>query len=69
MQKGLGTEANEAYKKALSLDPDDVQTLINRAVLFYNMGEMGEVKLILKRALKIAPNDAQLQAMWADVNK
>jgi hypothetical protein len=33
------------------------------------MGEMGEVKLILKRAMKIAPNDAQLQAMWADVNK
>ena len=69
MQKGLGTEANQAYQKALSLDPDDVQTLINRAVLFYNIGDMGEVKLILKRAMKIAPNDPQLQAMWADLNK
>ena len=69
MQKGLGNEANEAYKKALLYDPNDVQTLINRAVLFYNIGDMGEVKINLKRALKLAPNDTQVQAMWADLNK
>ncbi|MBK6819791.1 MAG: hypothetical protein IPG85_09500 [Bacteroidetes bacterium] len=77
-QSGLGYIAMQAQniplaKKYLTtsvmLNPDHVQTLINLAVVFYQSNERQYIKPLLSHALKLEPENVQVNAMLADLGK
>lgn len=52
------TQAEEAYRKALELDPDKVTALFNLALLQQQRGERREALSLYKKAVSLQPNHA-----------
>lgn len=50
-------------KKAVTLRPDHVQSIVNICVIYYNMGKKELIKPMLIHALSLEPQNEQLQAM------
>lgn len=55
------------YEKSLQINPDHVQTLINLAVIYYQINQKNYIKPLLYRALKIEPTNEKIKAMLADL--
>jgi tetratricopeptide (TPR) repeat protein len=67
MQRNQPTQAYEYLMRAVSLDPDREQTLINLAVLLHNNNDQVRCRQVLQRLLKRHPENAQAKAMLADL--
>ncbi|MEZ5018290.1 MAG: tetratricopeptide repeat protein [Flavipsychrobacter sp.] len=67
MQEGNMVMAYDYLKKAIAIDPDDEQTLINLAVVYHFKGEDGNAKKNLKQLLKINPDNTKAKAMLLDL--
>lgn len=59
LQEGDELKAEEHYKTALSLDPDDDQALLNMAGLFIYRKQYKQALLYVNRCLKIQPKNEQ----------
>ena len=62
-QKQAIHTAEMAYLKSIALNPDHEQSLINLAVIYYNMLNKPKVKPLLLRALRINPTNSKTKAM------
>ena len=60
-------KAKKNYQKALDIDPDYLQALINLAGIYYMEGNKKEAKRLLQRALKIEPNHRQVLMMLMEL--
>ncbi len=60
--------AMEYYDKALALDPDYVQALLNKIALLMLKNELIEGKQLLKRILKIEPNNQNALSLLQRLN-
>jgi len=58
----------EFYEKALLLDPDYVQALINKAGLLIYQQKMNDANSIFKSILKKDPQNAQVKAILSKIN-
>lgn len=67
MQKQNFSEAKKYLTKAIYLDPDKPQTLINLAVVFYQLNEKKLISPLLLHAQKLDPTNSQIQAMLNDL--
>jgi Tfp pilus assembly protein PilF len=61
-------KAMEFYEKALLLDPDYVQALINKAGLLIYQQKMNDANSIFKSILKKDPQNAQVKAILSKIN-
>lgn len=59
--QGSHSKALKAYKNALRLGPSFVPTLINLADFYRQIGRTEEARLMLDKALKVAPDSAGVQ--------
>jgi Flp pilus assembly protein TadD len=75
-QSGLGyiaiqeknfVKAKQYADMALMLEPDNVQNLINLAVIYYNTQEQQKIKPLLLRARLLDPANQQVLAMLQDI--
>lgn len=58
-------EADQAFKRALEINPRNVCALNNKAVILINAGKLEEAKTLLKRTLEIDPSDESARrALW-----
>ena len=55
--------AKENYRKALGLEPDHIQTLINLAGINITENNISEGKQLIDRVLKLEPENPQALAM------
>ncbi len=55
------------YNRALALDPDYAQAIINKAGLFMLQGKEKEAQLLLKRYLKQKPDDNTVTEMLRQI--
>ena len=67
MQQGNKTMSYDYLMRALKLNPDYEQTLINLAVWHHNNGNDGNAKKYLSHLLKKHPQNEQAKAMLADI--
>ncbi len=67
MQRDQPTLAYEYLMRALALDPDHEQTLINLAVWLHGNNDLSRCRQVLQRLLKRNPDNAQAKAMLADL--
>ncbi len=67
LQKQNFSEAKKYLTKAIYLDPDKPQTLINLAVVFYQLNEKKLISPLLLHAQKLDPTNSQIQAMLNDL--
>ena len=54
--------------KALQLDPNDVETYLLLADVYYMLGDQDNINVTLNRAAEIAPNDARPLVKLAELN-
>lgn len=57
--KGNFELAEQLYDRAIALDPDYVKSLLNKAALHQHLGKRASAKKLIKRVLKIQPENAQ----------
>jgi Tfp pilus assembly protein PilF len=69
MQKNQQTLAYEYLMRALALDPDHEQTLINLAVWLHGNNDLQRCRQVLLRLLKRHPGNEQAKAMLADLER
>lgn len=69
MQLRNRTEALAYLKKALNLNPDHEQTLINLAIWHHGAGEFKIARMYLLRAQKLNPGNEQVKAMLEDLRE
>lgn len=62
-------KALEYYKRALSMNPNSVETLYSIAALYYNQQNWNEAKNYLNRALAINSNHKEAQNLMREVKK
>lgn len=62
---GFSILAENAYLKSLEIEPNFVPTLINLADLYRSTGRDQESRKILQRALKVAPDSANVNHAYA----
>jgi tetratricopeptide (TPR) repeat protein len=67
MQENKMEEAKQFLQKAIELNPDKVQTLINLSVIHYNLHDLNKIKPLLLHANKLEPNNTQVQQMLNDI--
>lgn len=67
MQQGNNTMSYDYLMRAVDLDPDHEQTLINLAVWYHNNRQMKEAQKCLEHLLKKHPGNAQAKAMLSDL--
>jgi Tfp pilus assembly protein PilF len=67
MQENNLPLAKMFLQKAVMLNPDHVQTLINLAVVYHQTGADILIKPLLFHALKLEPANAQVKAMLGDL--
>jgi hypothetical protein len=67
MQQGASTLAYDYLSRALELDPDHEQTLINLAVWHHNNGTNDKARKCLQQLLKRHPGNERAKAMLADL--
>ena len=61
VRSGRFEDANERYRQALKIQPDNVEYLCNRASCLMEMGLYGEADKLLARAHTISPSPALLE--------
>ncbi len=61
--------ANYYLQVSNALNPDQVQTLINLSVIYYQTNQKEKIKPLLMKALKIEPTNKQVISMLQDINK
>jgi Cytochrome c554 and c-prime/Tetratricopeptide repeat len=66
-RKGDWTSALKFAQTAQMLEPDNVQNLINLSVAYYNTNQKQKIKLLLQHAMRLQPQNAQVQAMLKDI--
>jgi hypothetical protein len=59
LKQGQNQSAMECYDKALQLNPQHIQSLLNKASLLILDGDFNKGKLYLKRILDIEPNNSK----------
>ena len=59
LKQGQNQSAMECYDKALKLNPQHIQSLLNKASLLILDGDFNKGKLYLKRILDIEPNNSK----------
>ena len=64
-QNGQFAEAVDEYKKALDLEPENVDALTNLGVAYYNLGRLDDAIDQYSKAIDIAPNDADIHSNLA----
>jgi hypothetical protein len=69
MQQGRPALAYEYLNRALALDPDHEQTLINLAVWLHQNHDLPRCRQVLQRLLKRHPENGQAKAMLADLTR
>jgi hypothetical protein len=69
LQQGQPTLAYEYLMRSIALDPDAVQVLINLAVYYHNVHDLTRCRQVLVHLLKRHPDNAQAQAMLADLDR
>ncbi len=69
MQQGQPTLAYEYFMRSIALDPDAAQVLINLAVYYHNNSDLIRCRQVLQHLLKRYPENAQGQAMLADLGR
>jgi len=69
MQKGQPSMAYEYLSRAIALDPDREQTLINLAVYLHGSGDLRRCQQVLEQVLKRHPDNEQATAMLEDLKK
>ena len=67
MRAGDNEQALKMFFKSLQADPDDVQTLKNRTLVFVRMGRLTRAVGDVNRALNIAADDPQLYLLRAQI--
>ena len=60
-RRGRLSEAEAAYRLAMSMRPDDADTLSNLGVVLYRQLELDEAVDMFRRALKLMPDDPEIQ--------
>jgi tetratricopeptide (TPR) repeat protein len=60
--------ANYYLQQSNALNPDQVQTLINISVIYYQSNQKEKIKPLLMKALKIEPTNKQVISMLQDIN-
>jgi Flp pilus assembly protein TadD len=55
--------ADSLYRRALSLDPDHIQALLNKTGTSVLMGDIAGARTYLQRALRLDPHNLQAQTM------
>jgi cytochrome c-type biogenesis protein CcmH/NrfG len=55
--------------QAMQANPDHVQTLVNYAVVLYQQNRKSEINQLLLRALKLDPDNQQIQMMLKDLGQ
>ena len=61
LQQGKNQLAMECYEQALTLNPQHIQSMLNKASLMILEGEINKGKLYLKRILDIDPNNDRVE--------
>ena len=59
-QEGQNEKALAAYDDAIATNPDDVNLVLNKANLYYTMGDKEQFKTLMGRAAEMAPDNADL---------
>ncbi len=59
-QQGRNDEALEAYEIAQAQNPGDISLLLNKANLYYNIGQTEKFKEMMNEAIAIDPNNPDL---------
>jgi len=65
IQAGELEKAVDEYKKALEIEPENVDALTNLGVVYYNLGRLDEAIDQYSKALAIAPDDADIHSNLA----
>lgn len=64
-EAGQYSEAVEEYKKALELDPDNVDVMVNLGVTYYQQGQFDVAIETYTGAIAISPDDADIHSNLA----
>jgi Flp pilus assembly protein TadD len=67
MQQGNPTMAYYYLHRALELDPDNAQALINMSVWYHAQNRMPEARKCLQHLLQKYPENEQAKAMLQDI--
>jgi tetratricopeptide (TPR) repeat protein len=59
-QQGKNEEALAAYEDAIASNPDDVNLVLNKANLYYSMGDKVKFKELMAKASSMAPDNPDL---------
>ena len=59
-EQGKDDEALAAYDDALSVNPDDVNLILNKANLYFKLGDKDKFKELMAKASKMAPDNPDL---------
>ncbi len=59
-QQGKTDEALQAYEDAMAANPEDVNLVLNKANLYYNMGDKETFKKLMEEASQMAPDNPDL---------
>jgi len=59
-QQGKNDEALAAYDDAIASNPEDVNLVLNKANLYYTLGDKGKFKKLMAEASEMAPNNPDL---------
>jgi len=59
-QQGKNEEALAAYDSAIASNPDDVNLVLNKANLYYTLGDKDKFKELMGKASEMAPNNPDL---------
>ena len=60
-QQGRNEEALEAYEVAQAQNPSDIALMLNKANLYYTLGQPDKFKELMNQASEIDPNNPDLQ--------
>lgn len=60
-QQGRNEEALEAYEVAQAQNPSDIALILNKASLYYTLGQPDKFKELMNQASEIDPNNPDLQ--------
>lgn len=69
MQEGQWALAAQYLQRAVMLNPDHLQTLINLAVVYHRQSADQLAKPLLWHAMQLDPANGQVNAMWNDLNR
>jgi tetratricopeptide (TPR) repeat protein len=64
--RGALRESRDCYQRAVRIDPVFVQSLNNLAVVSHNLGEFEGAAALYRRALKLRPDDVEIQLNYAN---